>query len=236
MGIKIRSDLFSENRLGNDRDHENIQENSSSYVVPSKEKGKLVKLSMKKKVTPKNLKNRKESNDETYTDDINQVCKIRCQVCEKKIVMSNMNKHITEVHCLEVNEYKEFYGYQNIVQKTYHRCGVCQRVLLFDILEIGAHLKKQKHTISLKEYSSRFLVNSVKIKEEPVKKPKLGRSSLYPGKFKKEEFKSLVEEQINEKISSALEAGLQNCNLQNTRNSRFKAFLAEFNSLLQSSG
>ena len=127
--------------------------------------------------------------------------------------MSSMSKHVRGVHCLLLTEYKDIYRdhKETIVKKIYHKCGLCQEVLLLDVLEIAIHLRRSKHDFFHKEYNARFMTykvlsNSIKIKEDIEIKHSEERAFFYKGKYKKEAFKNLSTTQLLEEIDLVLDA------------------------------
>ena len=88
------------------------------------------------------------------TQDYN---KTACKVCGKKIALGVMRNHTQKFHQMTITEYKDefqehFYTLENPI---FHRCGVCQTILLLDSDSVSAHVKT--HGITHKEYNQKFI-------------------------------------------------------------------------------
>ena len=81
-----------------------------------------------------------------------------CQICRRSETWNNMRSHTKNVHGIRITDYKQQYGQliNTVVEKVFHKCGLCARVLLLDPDVIKQHLGNY-HRISLKQYSAKYM-------------------------------------------------------------------------------
>ena len=105
MPLKIRSNLFAEKH---NKNRTNIQENSVIFITPAQQQTLFVKLTMKekKRVLGENTSlNKKENIEKLYSNDMKDVCRVKCKICDKSVTMSTIRRHVREVHCFQLTEY-----------------------------------------------------------------------------------------------------------------------------------
>merc|ERR1719233_554924 len=121
-----------------------------------------------------NLKDRKEADIEAielkelntdekklYSNNLADANKTICQICHRTITMVAMRGHTRGCHKISIADYTKQYGNpraQKISPIFYHKCGICSKEMLLDPDYIHPHAG-QKHKISLKDYSIKFLVH-----------------------------------------------------------------------------
>jgi len=95
-----------------------------------------------------------------YSNNLADANKTICKICQKTLRLVVMRTHTRGCHKISIADYTKQYGNpraQIINPIFYHKCGICSKEMLLDPDYIHAHAQ-QKHKISLKEYSSKFLV------------------------------------------------------------------------------
>ena len=91
------------------------------------------------------------------TSDYN---KTACKICGKKFVLGVMRNHTQKLHQMTITEYKDKFQqhFFTLEDPIFHRCGVCQVILLLDSDSIARHLKnKTTHGMTHKEYNQKFI-------------------------------------------------------------------------------
>lgn len=88
-------------------------------------------------------------------------CKTACKVCGEVFPLTSMRNHTKSRHNLPITEYKAKFNQQffDIVEKVFHRCGLCELPILLDSDSIASHINSSKnsHPLSHREYNERFL-------------------------------------------------------------------------------
>lgn len=130
---------------------------------------------------------KKESISEECSNNLNDACKVQCQLCDKILQLSMISHHTFYIHRLDLTKYKNIYGdpKESLIKKTLHECGLCHEVLLLDLREIDGHLKRRKHNMSHKEYATIFLND--KQNSRSTKNQEESRSSNKTKKKKQEQ-------------------------------------------------
>ena len=111
-------------------------------------------------ITSANLKNHHKEY-RTFSNNPLHSCKIFCGFCDKVINLSGLGKHVNNIHKSTVKEYKSLFGdpRKQIIKLVFHKCAICQKVLLFNTDDISKHLKKS-HQVAYKEYIKEHMVES----------------------------------------------------------------------------
>jgi len=93
-----------------------------------------------------------------FSDSMKDAVKTLCKICNEAVTLTTMRGHTKSKHSLPISDYKNIHGNHRdqIIEKIYHKCGLCQQALLLDSDEIAGHLKS-KHEITHKDYNSRFM-------------------------------------------------------------------------------
>merc|ERR1740131_822174 len=75
--------------------------------------------------------------------------------------MTRLRSHTKSAHKVTITEYKAMYGPDLFPIKTvYHRCGICEELVVLDSDHIATHLKKPGHNITHKNYNEGFMVDT----------------------------------------------------------------------------
>jgi len=128
----------------------------------------LVDLKLKIK-PPKNFKGYNEnafhpgSDDEDeesgcriYSNDYNEVCKFLCGNCDAKVDTEKWKNHIALCYDsnneTENNEHKKPYDI-----KTWHKCGICGKALVFTRVRLRYHVITE-HNMTIQDYNEEYMV------------------------------------------------------------------------------
>ena len=119
----------------------------------------------------------RDTTDKPLTsNNIKDNVRVRCKICEKAIVMYNMQGHTKNVHYLSLEQYSNFYGdwKSTIVMPIYHKCKIanCKESFLVDLSELAIHLKThtEENTLKPKEYIKRFMSEKTELIKQTIKK------------------------------------------------------------------
>ena len=124
-----------------------------------------------------NLKEKPKTSDEDlkFSDHMKDSVQTVCQICKSKETFVNMRVHTRKVHGITITEYKNEYGglEDHMVEAVYHRCRLCEKVLLLESDAINTHMKG--HKFNMKEYSNKYMtLKKQQDKKSPTSaKPKL---------------------------------------------------------------
>ena len=91
-------------------------------------------------------------------------------------------------HGLQITRYKEVYGQLEVIEKVFHKCHLCGKIVLMDSDTLGAHIKRA-HKMKERDYKKKFCIY----------KPAAGVKK--PLKIKKSRLKKFMEEPPDDKIS-----------------------------------
>ena len=61
-------------------------------------------------------------------------------------------------HGVQITEYKAMYGEFEIIEKVFHKCHLCGKIVLMDSDTLGAHIKRA-HKIKERTYKKTFCIN-----------------------------------------------------------------------------
>jgi len=92
-----------------------------------------------------------QDSDRVLTDDMNEMCRVVCRMCDLETFTHLFRKHYIRKH--EENKHK--HGDFKYVKKTFHKCKLCSTELLFTYETVYNHMKRC-HNISLKQYEIKF--------------------------------------------------------------------------------
>ena len=95
----------------------------------------------------------KQSNEaRILSNDPLKAVQVFCEVCDKVTLLSGLRRHL-KVHSMTMTDYiKNVTNPRSqIIQLVYHKCVICQEVVLLDADVLGKHLKK--HQLSYSSYS-----------------------------------------------------------------------------------
>jgi len=118
--------------------------------------------------------------DLVFSSDYADVCKYMCIVCNKSV--DRLKTHMIAIHGQKASEVK--ISKKNFRTETYHKCGVCERVILFTKVRIRNHVA-QSHNMSIREYDQQFMKpkiknkKNIKVLNKNAKKKETKRQSSY---------------------------------------------------------
>ena len=94
-----------------------------------------------------------------FSNSSSDYCRTLCKICGKAFQITTMRQHTKNDHNMVITEYKKKYNqeYFDIVQKVFHKCGLCHLPLLLDSDVVAVHLKTS-HTTTHKEYNLNYMV------------------------------------------------------------------------------
>ena len=96
------------------------------------------------------------------SNDTRDNVKVKCRIenCGRKYPLTYFRGHTRHFHKMPVNDYKKIYGEpkNHIVEKVYHRCGLCAKLVLFDSDIISGHLRACHKEFTHSEYNARFMI------------------------------------------------------------------------------
>ena len=156
MVFTVRKDLYYENKRT--VNNENIQKNAKIAVNKlvdntnnNKKRKVLQEISQVMNEPAKHAKTNekhqpglfsiaeKENQAEVrFSNDMSDACKTICKICQKPIFLVTLRSHTRNIHKIAIDEYKKVYGnHRNaIIEKVYHKCGLCCKTILLDSDEI----------------------------------------------------------------------------------------------------
>ena len=96
----------------------------------------------------------------TFSNNLTEVCKTKCKMCGRAYILPVMRVHTKSAHKITITQYKEQFNQQflYIIEKIFHKCGICGKPVLFDSDSIAVHLKnRDNHNVTHKVYNDTFL-------------------------------------------------------------------------------
>ena len=92
-----------------------------------------------------------------WTDDPSNFNKVVCRICQVEIRADLIKNHVNTKHKMTYRNYLENNGSKPIyVNKRYHKCRICNYIMLFNRDLLQAH-SKSRHNITLKRYIATYL-------------------------------------------------------------------------------
>ena len=88
------------------------------------------------------------------SDNIADSCKTHCKICGEAFFLVKMRSHTLQCHNIQITRYKELYGLFEIIEKVFHKCRLCGKIVLMDSDALGAHIKG-KHKMKEKDYKEK---------------------------------------------------------------------------------
>ena len=96
------------------------------------------------------------------SNNLTEYCKTACKVCGNIFNLNGMTGHIKNEHGMVPTEYKKRYKqhYFDLIEKVFHRCGICRDIILLDKDSITHHLQSHKgeQRMTRKQYNNEFMV------------------------------------------------------------------------------
>ena len=97
-----------------------------------------------------------------FSNSTSDYCRTACKICGKAFPITTMREHTKKNHNMIITEYKKKYNqeYFDIVEKVFHKCGLCHLPILLDSDVVASHLvgAKATHNMSHKEYNLKYMV------------------------------------------------------------------------------
>ena len=88
-----------------------------------------------------------------FSSDYADLCKYSCPVCGEDIETDKLRTHFPSSHNMANNHLNQF----DFSTKTWHRCGLCQKEILFTRMKLRHHVVSE-HAITIADYSKRFMM------------------------------------------------------------------------------
>jgi len=99
-----------------------------------------------------------DSENKVYSNDYNEVCKFRCGVCGLNIDTEKYKNHINTNHDpSEVVEVDYGDSKRPYDVKTWHRCGICGKSVVFTRVRLRYHVITD-HSMAIQDYNDEYMV------------------------------------------------------------------------------
>ena len=98
--------------------------------------------------------------DKVFSNDYADVCKFRCNLCDLDIDTEKIRSHINSNHDSSALADTELDSNRPYSVKTFHKCGVCGKTLLFTRIRLRYHIIND-HNMSMQEYNDKFITRRV---------------------------------------------------------------------------
>jgi len=143
--------LTSENDA-NDNNHQLLEEEKEEEEEEIDDDEPSLSISVEKQVTPKRVRISDISTEpKVYTDNINEMCLVRCKLCDKTLAHGSLRDHLLRSHN---RKRQEFVTYE-YVRVTHYRCKLCNGETLFTHAAISQHVRIY-HSLTFSEYKNKF--------------------------------------------------------------------------------
>ena len=98
-----------------------------------------------------------EAGGKKYSDHLGDAVKVLCKLCDSCESLTAMRSHTKKSHKMTIAMYRERFGQlaNHIVEKVYHKCRMCDKILLLDADLVYHHART--HGLSFKDYTSRYM-------------------------------------------------------------------------------
>jgi len=90
------------------------------------------------------------------SDNIGDICRTFCKICGLSFTLSNMRSHTLSKHELQITKYKEQYGQHDIIEKVFHKCKLCDKIVLLANDILGGHIKSA-HKMKERVYKEKYM-------------------------------------------------------------------------------
>ena len=94
-----------------------------------------------------------------FSDNLADIVRTLCQICEASVTLSGMRRHTRLKHKLQITKYKELHGPFKIIEHVFHKCHLCDKIMLLDRDAMGGHIKGT-HKMKEKDYTEQFMFYS----------------------------------------------------------------------------
>ena len=96
-----------------------------------------------------------------FSNSASDCCKTLCKICGQGFPLTTMRQHTKSKHGMVITDYKTKFEqtFYDMVEKVFHRCGICGLAILMDSDAVSSHLGSNKatHQISHKQYNEIYL-------------------------------------------------------------------------------
>lgn len=106
--------------------------------------------------TEENLDNLGPEELEMLTDNLEDMCKVLCGICNASV--KELRSHTRLTHKMSISKYKEIYPQIRYERKSYHRCKICLKIILFNGDKLNKHLNSV-HKTSVTWYKQTHLTD-----------------------------------------------------------------------------
>lgn len=113
-------------------------------------------LPIKMDTNEENLDNLSPDELELLTDNLEDMCKVLCGICNASV--KELRSHTRLTHKMSISKYKEIYPQIRYERKSYHRCKICLKIILFNGDKLNKHLNSV-HKTSVTWYKQTHLTH-----------------------------------------------------------------------------
>ena len=101
---------------------------------------------------------KEEIEERVFSNNTRDYNRMTCSACNSVVKVHHLRRHLQN-HNLSVAEYKDIYGSQyQYVLCSWHRCGICDMEMLFDLDTLYAHVNSL-HDVKIKDYVEHYLTS-----------------------------------------------------------------------------
>ena len=103
------------------------------------------------------------------SNDLADYTLVECAICNVHLPMTRLRSHTKSLHKVTITEYKAMFGSGLApLAVVWHRCGICQQLLMLDSDHVAVHLKSGGHPrITHRDYNEAFMVDTRTSKHTP---------------------------------------------------------------------
>ena len=101
---------------------------------------------------------KEEIEERVFSNNTRDYNRMTCSACNSVVKVHHLRRHLQN-HNLSVAEYRDIYRspYQYVI-KCWHRCGICDIEMLFDLDTLYAHVNSL-HDVKIKDYVEQYLTS-----------------------------------------------------------------------------
>jgi hypothetical protein len=119
------------------------------------------KLDKSKRTNHAEPKKSRSNKGVLISNDLADYTLAECQVCGVQKPLHGLRAHTQSQHNMSITEYKQNFGTDlKLVERVFHKCGICGEKILHDSDSIATHLKRPGHNISHKNYNKLHMADS----------------------------------------------------------------------------
>ena len=127
----------------------NFEDYSISSEDEGGERGKSVKSSKGGSIEKSD-----QDQERVFSTDYDDVCQYKCPLCSRDIDTDKLTSHLSSSHPGGKGWLSGVYS-----RETWHRCGLCQKALLFTRLKLRYHVITE-HGVAIQDYEEQFIKRS----------------------------------------------------------------------------